>query len=337
MQNGSLIKANRRNGQEVWEFRWRDRTSGKAVYRRIVLGSAQQFPTEIEARAAAAGIVLEINVYDPRVQTHALTMSQLAEHYRHRELSPDNTWKSYSTKKGYENYLKRWIVPKWGEFALCKIKPIEVELWLRQLPLARSSCAKIKNIMSVLFNHARRYELFDDNPIHLVRQSAKRHRIPLILLVDEIRQLLSAVGPLPRILIFMDATTGLRQSELFGLRWRDLDFDGGQMNVVRSVVQGVISRCKTETSMKPIPMGPYLADMLKKWKDETVYVSADDWVFASVRTQGKRPVWGQSLMRKKIHPVAKKLGINKRIGWHTFRHSYSSILRSLGTDIKVQQ
>ena len=50
MQNGSLIKANRRNGQEVWEFRWRDRTSGKAVYRRIVLGSAQQFPTEIEAR-----------------------------------------------------------------------------------------------------------------------------------------------------------------------------------------------------------------------------------------------------------------------------------------------
>ena len=89
MQNGSLIKANRRNGQEVWEFRWRDRTSGgKAVYRRIVLGSAQQFPTEIEARAAAAGIVLEINANDPRVQTHALTISQLAEHYRNRELSP---------------------------------------------------------------------------------------------------------------------------------------------------------------------------------------------------------------------------------------------------------
>ena len=89
--------------------------------------------------------------------------------------------------------------------------------------------------------------------------------------------------------------------------------------------------------MKPIPMGPYLADMLKKWKDEARYVGPDDWVFASVRTQGKRPLWGQSLMRKRIHPVAKKLGINKRIGWHTFRHSYSSLLRSLGTDIKVQQ
>src|SRR5256885_10778181 len=87
--------------------------------------------------------------FDPRVQTHALTMSQLAEHYRHRELSPDNTWKSYSTKKGYENYLKRWIVPKWGEFALCRIKPIEVELWLRPLPLRPSSCPKIKNIMTL--------------------------------------------------------------------------------------------------------------------------------------------------------------------------------------------
>jgi hypothetical protein len=85
------------------------------VGRRSTAGSCwavQQFPTEIEACAAAAAIVLEINVNDPRVQAHALTMSQLAEHYRHRELSPDNTWKSYSTKKGYENYLKRCIVPK---------------------------------------------------------------------------------------------------------------------------------------------------------------------------------------------------------------------------------
>lgn len=165
----------------MWEFRWRDRTSGKAVYRRIVLGTTQQFATETEARAAVAGIVLEINVDDPRLRTHALTISQLAEHYRRRELSLDNTWKICSTKKGYDNYLRRWIVPKWGECPLGKIRPIEVELWLRQLPLARSSCAKIKNIMSVLFNHARRYELFDGNPIHLVRQSAKRRTIPHIL------------------------------------------------------------------------------------------------------------------------------------------------------------
>jgi len=83
----------------LWEFRWRDRTSGKAVYCRIVLGTTQQFATETDARAAVAGIVLEINADDPRSQTRTLTLSQLAEHYRRRELSRDNTWKSYSTKE----------------------------------------------------------------------------------------------------------------------------------------------------------------------------------------------------------------------------------------------
>src|SRR5258707_12484766 len=85
--------------------------------------------------------------------------------------------------------------------------------------------------------------------------NAARYRISLS--IDEIRQLLGAVDALPHILLFMDATTGLRRSELFGLRWRDLAFDSGEINVVRSVVHGFISNCKTESSMKPIPMGRY--------------------------------------------------------------------------------
>jgi len=337
MQNGSVIRTKRRNGQSVWEFRWRDRTSGRAIYRRIVLGTTQQFSTETEARETVAGIVLEVNANDPRWKTSALTMSQLTEHYRRRELSADNAWKSYATKKGYEIYLKRWIAPRWGTYQLNKIKPIEVELWLRQLPLAHGSCAKIRNIMSVLFNHACRYELYSKNPIRLVRQSAKRRKVPTILHADEIQGLLDNVASLPRLLIFLDVTTGLRQSELFGLRWSDLDFDNGEINVVRSVVHGVISRCKTESSAKPIPMNPPLAEMLKEWRKVAPFPSADDWVFASKRAKGKRPIWGQSIMRKQIHPAVEKLAINKRIGWHTFRHSYSTLLRHLGTDIKVQQ
>src|SRR4051812_39127656 len=132
-------------------------------------------------------------------------------------------------------------------------------------------------------------------------------------------------------------TTGLRQSELFGLRWSDLDFTTGEINVVRSVVHGVVSRCKTESSAKPIPISPLVAEMLKEWRKVAPFPSVDDWVFASKSAKGKRPIWGQSIMRKQIHPVIEKLGIEKRIGWHTFRHSYSSLLRHLGTDIKVQQ
>jgi hypothetical protein len=152
MENGSLMETKRRSGQSVWEFRWRDRTSGKTVYRRIVLGTTEQFTTEAEAREIVEGIVLEINSDDPRLRTSVLTMSQLIEHYRRRELSVDNTWKSYATKMGYENFLKRWITPRWDTYPLARIKPIEVELWLRQLPLARGFRAKIRNIMSVLWS-----------------------------------------------------------------------------------------------------------------------------------------------------------------------------------------
>jgi len=42
-------------------------------------------------------------------------------------------------------------------------------------------------------------------------------------------------------------------------------------------------------------------------------------------------------MRRDIHPVAEKLGITKRIGWHTFRHTYSTFLRAVGADLKVTQ
>jgi len=70
----------------------------------------------------------------------------------------------------------------------------EVELWLRSLPLARASCAKIRNLMSVVFNHAIRHQVYSRNPIRLVRQSAKRRKIPVVLSASEVQQLLDALA-----------------------------------------------------------------------------------------------------------------------------------------------
>lgn len=67
------------------------------------------------------------------------------------------------------------------------VRTIAVECWLRRLRLAKSSCAKIGNLMSVLFNHACRYEFFDRNPIRLVRQGAKRKGAPNVLTPEEIK------------------------------------------------------------------------------------------------------------------------------------------------------
>lgn len=53
--------------------------------------------------------------------------------------------------------------------------------------------------------------------------------------------------------------------------------------------------------------------------------------------KGRKPYWGQEIMRKVIRPIAIRTGITKHIGWHTFRHTYSTLLRSTRVDIKVMQ
>jgi integrase len=97
-------------------------------------------------------------------------------------------------EKAYKAYLKRWIIPHWGTALLSEVRTMGVESWLRRLPLAKSSCAKIRGLLSVLFNHACRYELYDRNPIRLVRQRAKRRSTPSVLTPAEIKALLSGLG-----------------------------------------------------------------------------------------------------------------------------------------------
>jgi hypothetical protein len=59
--------------------------------------------------------------------------------------------------------------------------------------------------------------------------------------------------------------------------------------------------------------------------------------FASPHTKGAQPYWAQTLMRCFIRPTARRLGINKRVGWHTFRHTFSTLLKANGEDVKVVQ
>jgi hypothetical protein len=63
-------------------------------------------------------------------------------------------------------------------------------------------------------------------------------------------------------------------------------------------------------------------------------LGSESWVFASPVNQGRWPYLAQQIMRHHILPVARKLGITKRIGWHTFRHTYSTLLRSTGAELK---
>ena len=338
MQRGSLALVSRKEGPDVWQFRWCEKgLHGVRVQRKRVIGTVERYPDGAAARTAMTIVLAELNSGKARISCSSITVAQLCDHFEQRELTRDNTWRSYSTKKTYQAYLNRWILPHWRRYELAEVRTIQVESWLRSLPLAKSSCAKIRNLMSVLFNHACRYELFDRNPIYLVRQSAKRRRAPTVLMPDEIKAMLDNLSIRERTLVLLAVSTGLRQSELFGLKWGDIDLVQGTMNVTRSIVYGVVGPCKTESSQKPVPVHPLLADALSDWRKQCAYTKPDDWVFASKRHRGRRPYWGQAILRKYLRPVAQRLGIQKCIGWHTFRHTYSTLLRSVGTEFKVMQ
>src|SRR5260370_710379 len=327
MQNGSITRSERHRGPGVWEYRWREPgADGRRRHRRIVIGTINQFADKAAVFRATSALRRDINMASVRCKGKPVTLSQLADHHSPRELASSNRWKTHSTKMGYRGYLRKWIIPRWGGYTLRSIRAGEIELWLRSLPLARSTCAKIRNVMSVLFNHGLRHELLDRNPVQWVRQSAKRKKIPAVLEIKEVRSLLGALAMREQTMVLFDVVTGLRASELFGLKWVDIDFNKNEVSVTRSVVMQVVGSCKTEASQKSVPLDPVLARTLRTWRDHTKYKAAGDRVFASPFSKGRKPYWGQSLMSNEIRKIARGVGITKKIGWHTFRHTCATML-----------
>ena len=336
-QHGCIAREARKAGPDVWIFRWREvNAEGRKVNRKAVVGTVEQYRTESVAQKAVGALRININQETAQSVVQPLTVEQLVQHYTEKELSADSK-KAYSTTAVYKVYLRTWILPRWGTYRIQTVKPVAVEEWLSSLKLANGSKAKIRNLMSALFKHAMRYEWMERNPIALVRQSAKRERAPEVLTEDEVKSLLAELSEPYRTMVFLAATTGLRVSELLALKWSDVNFENLQISLNRAVVHQVVGDLKTEASRKPLPVALEVAEALFNWRLRSGYPRTEDWVFASLEKQGKQPYWPENLLRHRIRPAAERCGIRKRIGWHTFRHSYSTLLRSLGTDIKVQQ
>ena len=339
-QRGTVQREKRKGDSDVWVFRWRE-TDLNGITRRYkrIIGTVQQYPTETAALHAVSGFRTDINQQSASARSVPATVQQLIDHYKLKELPEENEpgLKSYSTKEAYRHYIKNWIEPKWGPFRINDVKAVAVEDWLSKIPRSRGTKAKIRNIMSAIFNHALRYEWGQRNPIKLVRQSAKREKIPVILEAPELLLLLNVLEPRERTLALLAAGTGLRVGELLALKWSDVNFETLEISVTRSIVHQVIGPCKTEASQKPVPLDAYMAEDLAAWRADSPYGQVDDWIFASPWMRGHQPYWPEQLMKRHIRPAALKAGITKPISWHTFRHSYSSLLRANGEDVKVVQ
>lgn len=271
------------------------------------------------------------------------SISTLWEHYSAEELP----LKEMSTQDAYIQYMKNWILPRWGNLLLDEVKTVEVERWLRSTDIADGTKAKIKCVMSALFSNAVRWEFCSHNPISSgmpvgsgsrrgpstgVRVSAKRQRAPLVLLASQVKSGLANLEFRDQLLVFLIGALGTRRGEVGALRWMDCDLENAVFNVRHSYYWrhgGQLKETKTEASAKPLPMHPALKNALTEWKAQTRYNSAADFVFPSLYWKGRKPLDLSAVLKRKIKPAFAKLGI-VGVGWHTFRHTVGTLLADMG-------
>ncbi len=168
--------------------------------------------------------------------------------------------------------------------------------------LAWATIAKVRSIMSQVFKHGQRYELIPaaidkngrpTNPVLLARSEAGSDYEAAVVSPDQMIVILGELNaPETRLewtLALLHAATGLRPTEAFGLKWEDLDWEKGQINIRRGWSKGKETPGKTKGSMTQVAMHPDLARALQEWRRESLYHLDSDWVFASTKLKGRRP------------------------------------------------
>ena len=319
----------------VFVYRWRDRKpDGGYTKRSEVVGPVSMLRTEANAWRAIEHRKLDVN--SGRLPRYAITIGTVVSRYLETEL-PELR---HSTADAYRSYLTNHIRPRWGKEPLISIKPLAVELWLKQLDLAPKTKGHLQNLMRGLWNYAMRWELIDigENPMRLVRVrgASKRRHEPKVLTVPQIQRLVGALDDPYRTMAILDVATGLRCSELFALKWRDVEWDSLTLLVRRGIVDTVVSDVKTRYSEAGMPLDPALAEVLLRWQRATRFPQPEDWIFASPFKRGAMPWQPWHVQQRHIGPAAVRCGIG-HIGWHTFRHTFRSLLDETGAPMKVQQ
>lgn len=312
---------------DVWTFRYYGTTSeGQRQYKRIRVGTKEQYPTAAAALKAADAIRLAVN--DSRSQPKPIVFEAVIERYRREEL-PER----FSTRVAYESVLRNRIKPKWGSVHLQQIRALEVERWLGSLSLATKTKANIRNLMHLLFECARRWDLTNTNPIELVRQSSKRSKTPRRLTIEEFRALLLELTEPHRTMAILAGCLGLRISEILGLQWADVDLLNSKLSIRRSIVQGHIGPVKTAYSEADLPLSADIGKALTQWYSRADYRADGDFVFAS---RSGKPIWADASREQVLIPAGERAGLG-RIGWHTLRHTYATVLEQMGARMKVAQ
>jgi integrase len=236
----------------------------------------------------------------------------------------------------YTGRLERHVLPRLGEHRLDEIGIDEILALigdLRRRGYAGSTICAVLMPLSRLFAHAVRRNLIEVNPISKLdrneRPRVSRKERP-VLNRDEIGRLLEAAPPLERTLLATAIFTGLRQGELLGLRWKDIDFDN-QVIRVRSALDRRRRHVppKTQHALRDVVLMPALAQALQQHRAESRFAHPEDYVFT---TQVGTPLHWGNLAPRTLKPALRKAGI-RDLRWHDLRHTFASLLIAGGANI----
>ena len=232
-QQGTVVRAKRAKGPDVWVYRYRETLpDGIRAARKRVIGGIGRYPTKASAIRATENIRAEINAREQRLKQP--NFDDLWGHFQVNELRNPAMDRSETTISNYLTMIPGNVLPEWGNVPLVDVKPVAVERWLHSLPHAPGTKAKIKGLMSSLFEHAIRWQMVPVNPMNSVRQSSKRLARPDVLTLAEIKGIMAEITtPAIRVAVLVAAMTGLRRSEVRGLQWRDIDFHLNRITPVR--------------------------------------------------------------------------------------------------------
>lgn len=142
-------------------------------------------------------------------------------------------------------------------------------------------------------------------------------------------------GPVLRVVILTAAMSGLRRSELLGLRWRDVDWRAQRLRVRNAFVLGEHSaEGKSDLSTRrSVPMADRLVAELERWQERSVYDADDDLVFA-------HPQSGKALdptkVSKRFVAACKEAGV-RQVRFHDLRHTFATHLAASGQPLRTIQ
>jgi integrase len=258
-----------------------------------------------------------------------------------------------STVKDYKEIFHQHLKKRLENVRLRDFRTVHGQRIMHSIPdVGHARLLRIKAVLSAAFTHALRTGVLDGtNPVHSVSVPGKPTKFKgHAYSLSEIERMLISTKGIAHVVIATAALTGLRLSELRGLRWRD--FDGENLLVQRSVWRTHVGPPKTEISEGTVPVLPLLQKVLEKHRSGA---SDEAYIFAGKRRGA--PLNLHNLAARVIKPsieyclkcqesradhdkVNHEFDLDPKLewkGWHSFRRGLASNLYLLGVQPKVIQ